>query len=421
MRLSTIVAGTLMAALAIPVTVATPTQAAPGALPADVQRPPAGSSGTSADDLTMQWSRTDPGSVDMTTATMTEVFTKANRKARYGKDCKVSGLKATPSVRWCFQSDDNKTPNWYPQGVTSDSDAESDGGWNGQNGVLVSWYHKPAEKGVRVTLLNTNTGKYRHLLLVVPDGKGSYGPANLHAGGIVWYGHKLFVADTYNGVRVFDLHNIWDLTADPDGNVTDKSRIGLHDGTYYAHGYRYAVPQMGRWKSPEEADRDHCTTTGPIRNSWMSLDRSGSPHRLVIGEYCGKSTEKTPGRVSAWNMASGDIAANQSGVATADGLDRLPRINGDGVGTSVQGGVTTGKGRWFFSVSRGPDAAGDVLKFQHKKGDSSWYWDLKGRKSAPQGAEDLSFRYRRSKRLLYSVSEYPNHRIIYARNTYSGW
>lgn len=369
----------------------------------------------------MKWHPTGPTGIKLRTATMTEVFQKANREATYGRDCKVDNLLADPSVRWCFQSGDNNTPDWYPQGVSSDSDAEADGGWNGQNGVMVSWYHKPGDKGARITLLNTNTKKYRHLLLVVPDGKGSYGPVNVHAGGIVWYGHRLYVADTYEGTRVFDLRNIWDLTADPNGNTDDGTRIGRHGDTYYAHSYRYAVPQLGRWRSPKRADEKECTTTGPIRNSWMSLDRASSPNRLVIGEFCSAAEHDTPGRVTAWNLRGEDIAHTDR-VATADGVDHLPAINGKGAGANVQGGATTGDANWYFSVSRGKSKAGHLYWYQHRRElDGSWFWERVARKTTPRGPEDLTFRYRKSKKLLYSVSEYPGSRVIYARDSNSGW
>ncbi|MGW0958255.1 hypothetical protein ACWD4K_04235 [Streptomyces gelaticus] len=60
----------------------------------------------------------------------------------------------------------------------------------------------------------------------------------IHAGGMVWYGNYLYVADTANGMRVFDLRKIMDLNPDnnadvddptPDdlvSNVVDKRRIG---------------------------------------------------------------------------------------------------------------------------------------------------------------------------------------------------
>lgn len=402
MLIRRIAASLIAAALATPLGLATPGAAAPPGPDA-------------AADVTMSWSTTGSGGIDLDKADLGEVFTKANRKATYGSDCKVSGLKANPQVRWCLQSDDNASANWWPQGVTSDSDASDSEDWEGHHGLMVSWYHK-GDKGARITLLDTQTKKYRHLLLVVPDGEGSYAPLSLHAGGIVWYGDQLYVADSYEGVRVFDLNTIWDLTEDPNGDVTDSDKIGKVGDTYYGHGYRYMVPQSGRWQSPEVADK-RCSTSGPIHNSWMSLDRAASPHRLVIGEFCSRTEDSTPGRVTAWDMDGLKIDADADGVATADNVARLPAVNGAAHGANAQGGATTGGGDWFFSVSRGSNAAGDLYRHQW----TADGWQQQGRKSTPQGNEDLSFRYRDSKRLMYSVSEYPDHRIIFARNTYSGW
>lgn len=73
--------------------------------------------------------------------------------------------------------------------------------------------------------------RYRHLLLVEPQGSGdtvSFKPArtgsgtSLHAGGIVWLGDKLYVADTTQGFRVFDLSRIIEVT-----HTDDLSRIGV--------------------------------------------------------------------------------------------------------------------------------------------------------------------------------------------------
>lgn len=354
-------------------------------------------------------------------ASVSEVFKKANRKATYGKDCarKNHGLKSKPPVRWCFQGGDNKVKRWIPQGVTSDSDAVSDGSWNGQNGLMVSWY-STGKQGVRITLLNTKTKKYRHLLLVVPfrsaaNGQLNYSPLRLHAGGIVWYGERLYVADTYNGVRVFDLKNIYDLTASPNGNVT-IGKIGRYGNRYYAGRYRYVIPQSGRWKSPRKASAS-CKPSGPIHNSWMSLDRSSRPDRLVVGEFCAKRGDTTPGRVTLWKMSNHEIASS-GGTATAAQVLSLPAVNGARHGANVQGGATTDGSTWFFSISHGAKAAGTLARFQNR---APTRWHGRGTKKTPQGPEDLTFRYRHSKRLLYSVSEYAGYRIIYARNTYSGW
>lgn len=374
----------------------------------------------------MQWHPTEgAASIGMKTASLSKVFDDANRKATYGQRCPGSSRNATTklSVFWCFQYGDNVTPDWVPQGVTSDADAVNDENWNGHRGLMVSWYSKDS-KGVRVTLLDTETKRYRHLLLVKPVENGKdYAPIPLHAGGIVWYGEKLYVADSFYGTRVFDLKHIYDLVADPHGDVKNKTAIGRgsgsHKDTFYAAGYRYVIPQEGAWRSEQKASKT-CQDHGPMINSWMSLDRAAKPDRLIIGEYCTKNKEGNPnllpGRVAAWTMRDHKLVA-QDRWATPDEVLTMPRLNGPGYGSNVQGGATTdGGGAWFFNVSH-KSADGELFKYVRFMNG----WSYLGTKKTPAGPEDLTFRYRNTKRLLYSVTEYAGNRVIYARNTYSGW
>ena len=123
---------------------------------------------------------------------------------------------------------------------------------------------------------------YRHLLLVVPHGEGNavdYRPLHrslantdaLHAGGMAWYGDYLYVVDTTNGFRVFDMSLI--------ARVSDTSKIGRDGNANVTHafGYRYIVPQIARYDTPQEA----C----PFSFSFVSLDRSSTPHAFLVGEY----------------------------------------------------------------------------------------------------------------------------------------
>lgn len=109
----------------------------------------------------------------------------------------------------CFDSGDNNDDQWYPQGVTTVADMQADQTWgDGYKPILVSWYdhnnNADGNRGVRLTFVNHNTGKYRHVLLVYPraptngiveydtvrvsqsPGASGYNTA-LHAGGITWF------------------------------------------------------------------------------------------------------------------------------------------------------------------------------------------------------------------------------------------
>ena len=70
--------------------------------------------------------------------------------------------------------------------------------------------------GVRISIVDMETDppQYRHVLLIEPhraangalsQGQAEYDGVNpdaLHAGGLVWYGPYLYVADTHEGMRV---------------------------------------------------------------------------------------------------------------------------------------------------------------------------------------------------------------------------
>ena len=91
--------------------------------------------------------------------------------------------------------------------VTTSADASADGQYEGKTVILTSWYYRGpgVNKGVRVSFVdyaNPSAPRYRHVLLVEPytdaPGNPNFRTVPVHAGGIVWYGHYLYVADTWN-------------------------------------------------------------------------------------------------------------------------------------------------------------------------------------------------------------------------------
>lgn len=123
-----------------------------------------------------------------------------------------------------------------PQGVSGSWDADASGKWEDRNLWLVSW-HNGDDTSVRITFVDRDTNKYRHALLVEPTADDDFGPVEVHAGGITWYGDFLYVVDTLGGIRVFDLTNIWEV------DIADA--VGKNsDGSYSAAGYRYVIPHI---------------------------------------------------------------------------------------------------------------------------------------------------------------------------------
>ncbi|WP_238412507.1 hypothetical protein [Saccharothrix deserti] len=374
-------------------------------------------------------------------ATVTDIMNDLNRvddddPTDTGEACEpnsvVNNFEPVLSQSMCFNDGDNATTEWYPQGVTTAADMQSDQIWgDGYQPVLVSWYdhNNNADgmlKGVRISFMNRDTGRYRHVLLVYPreiNGRTDYDtirvsqdPASgdynkpLHAGGLVWYGNYLFVADTARGFRVFDMRRIYDLGASSNGTTTGDM-VGYRGSTYYGYGYRYIMPQVGSW-TRTSATGTTCTAADLSPNfSYVSLDRSGTDH-LVAGEYCNWDKE-TNGRVAAWPMAGAfvdnELRMDPNYVWNADDAHNLPSSN-------VQG-VARFEGRWYLSVSDGPNAgkfyttAKVVTSFSNL--------EIVGTQYLPVGPEDLSHwpgtaGTNPARGVFWTVSEHPGQRMVYS-------
>ncbi|MFC7583723.1 hypothetical protein ACFQYP_08070 [Nonomuraea antimicrobica] len=221
-----------------------------------------------------------------------------------------------------------------------------------------------------MSFLSPTSLRYQHALLVVARPDGSYGPIDIHAGGIACHGDLLYVADTTRGLRVFDLNNLLDLrTAQPD--LGDGNRIGRHGGRLNAFGYRYLVPQTDFWKVAQ---------AGP-RFSFVSIDRSGATPRLVTGEY----RDNDPGGwVGRWDL---ELAGGEPADAFIMGH------------ADIQGAVSQGD-RWYLSQGAGSTANGSLLVLDGEKLETRPF---------PIGPEDLTVQGGR----LWSVTEFRNKRTIF--------
>ena len=131
---------------------------------------------------------------------------------------------------------DMDTDKWVPQGISSTADALNGGTYEGKDGWVVSW-HRDDDKSARLTFVDRSNDKYRHALLVYPHAADNFREVPIHAGGIMWHGDKLWVVDSNNGIRVFDLANIW--------QVGSGDGVGKTSGSgYSAAGYKYVIPQI---------------------------------------------------------------------------------------------------------------------------------------------------------------------------------
>ncbi len=318
---------------------------------------------------------------------------RRGRRADVPADAAVAGFTWDLVDRW--------TLRWYAQGITTSADAGPSGSASvGERRVLlVSWYAKPTRgglrKGARITVVdNTDPSRprYDHVLLVEPyrgaDGAVDLRPVRVHAGGIAWSGHRLLVADTWRGLRVFDLRDVLAVTPRGPGG---RSLVGRQpDGTYAAFGFALALPQESgyrAWTAPGERR---------LRYSFLSLDRTGTEPQLVAGEY---GRDGAPTRLFRIPMDP----RTQLPRADADGRVRLTELRTDGV--ERMQGVVVVDGRYAITVSRGRTSRGDL--WTGRPGDL-----VRQRGVLAVGPEDICYVPDRGQ--LWTATEWPGRRFVYA-------
>lgn len=332
----------------------------------------------------------------------------------------------TNATAMCWTSADNWNAEWVPQGITT----SGDGNGGAVNKIFVTWYDgcsdgtpgpdtqgcsdgptaaEDADKGVQVSIY-TPGGGYRNVLLVEPFYNSSDNPSfhatHMHAGGVALHGNFLYVADTRQGMRVFDTRQIFDMNetglARPyvPGDVT---KVGRHSSKWYSHGYRWVWPAVGEWHVDGTADGTYCLGEGnALKFSFLSVDRA--TNNLVGGEYCPEPEDghpSEPGRVARWQLGSTTVASR--GLATGWAWDadkiELPRDH-------VQGVVSRGS-TFYVNTSDGQNNG------------TLWKYDLVGGRltnerstQAAVGCEDLSYDAVGGR--VYSLSEYYGRRAIYS-------
>ncbi|MFC8292244.1 hypothetical protein ACFUJ0_11185 [Streptomyces sp. NPDC057242] len=303
-----------------------------------------------------------------------ELLDQGNRVAKTGASCATDpfgtgddGAVLAPAGKLCWDAGDAATEEWIPQGITGVSDAQADELWGTRKPLVTAWYDKAGaalcsadsgtcpDKGVRLSFLDPETPvpgtpdgrRYRHVLLVEPYvnsyGNASYRAVDVHAGGIAWYKYHLYVADTMNGLRVFDMRSLLDLNPDQNAsvddttlnglksNVTDEGKIGRQSNVYYGHTYRYVLPQVASYRfaaAQGNSSAGTCVATGAPKASYISIDRSApAAPALIMGEYCNSdAAHPEKGRVGALPVddATG-LLRETGGRVAATSAYHLPR------------------------------------------------------------------------------------------------
>lgn len=280
-----------------------------------------------------------------------------------------------PHVAFTWQSDDQTTNDWYPQGITGLRAG------NGAKFLVISWYAKNEDthKGVKLSFVDVtsmNRIRYRHVLLVQPaeSGSGVFAPIRIHAGGLATIGSTIFVADTHEGVRVFDADKIFRAEADPS-----RSKVGIIAGKAYAYDYRYILPQKGTFKLP-----------GPPF-SFLDVDWSDpADPKLISGAYH-QAGEEGANSLSWWKLA-GDSILTRLKDTRDEGLPLKNLMQGASSLNDILYLSTSGSNAKLF-VGKPP-----FRTFR------SYSW--------PHGTEDLHIALQSKN--LWCLSEHPGDRRVWA-------
>ncbi len=303
----------------------------------------------------------------------------------------VNSWDASPcfDLGFKWEAGDESVSYWYPQGITGTADANVDNQIDGQKYLIVSWYNKsnlnPADKpsnmGVRISLVNSTTissARYRHMLLVIPtrdgDGRANFKILDIHAGGLVWYQNYLYVADTENGFRVFDLSRIIE--------VSILNQIGFNGNGYGAFEYRYVVPQIGYYSK--------CAESCCNRFSSASLDRSTNPPTLLTGYYASGDINGVSYR---WSINDDGKLSTQQGVARPTQAIYM--------GLSNMQGFFSYQGHYFATQSSSDH---DDRLYFGAMNEAVRYIDF------GNGIEDLH--YSPASDRLWSLTEHPSRRVV---------
>lgn len=283
-----------------------------------------------------------------------------------------------------WDREDGRTAQWWPQGISTSADASDTEDVDGRRTFAVTWYAKDlgqGSQGSRVTFVDREDRRYRHVLLVVPrlarDGSVQVRPLRVHAGGVVWCGDYLHVAATSRGFMTFRLDDIMRV---PD---LERDRVS-------AYGYRYLLPVRFAYQAFAEEGHEK------LRYSFLSLDRAASPPHLVTGEYAAGDPESR--RLVHYPLDPESLLLH----AGEDGISRPLHLEERGVARTQ--GAAVVRGNYYLSVSMSGFWPGSL--YVGRPGAFRRF-----RMATPMGPEDIS--WWPSTDELWSVTEHPRRRWVF--------
>ena len=297
---------------------------------------------------------------------------------RQAERTRVPGRAVEGGFRW--NESDRTTPRWWPQGITTSADASDTEDVEGRRLLVTSWYSRgqgPANQCSRISVVDLDTLRYRHVLLVLPrrtqHGRLVLRPLPVHAGGLVWCGPYLHVAGTRRGLF--------------SALMDDVLRV---EDTTHTFGYRYVLPVRFGY--------DAAATEGveKMRYSFLSLDRGSQPMQLLAGEYGRGQMTRRLVRFPL-DPATHHLAAHEDGTSRPAWLDER------GLG-HMQGAALVGD-TYVVTCSRGRHRLGDLCVGE--PGSFRTY-----ARALPVGPEDIS--YWPSTDRFWSLTEYPGQRFVFS-------
>ena len=303
------------------------------------------------------------------------------------------GRAVSQALTW--DRPDRRTPRWWPQGISTSADASDTEEINGRRVLVTTWYSRDvdgANHGSRVTFLDLDSRRYRHVLLVVPsldeDGALRLEPLKVHAGGIVWWGPYLHIAATARG---FMTCRVDDLLRVPDDLASgDESGLGVHGDRVSSYGYRYLLPVRFSYQAHAEEGQER------LRYSFLSLDRGATPPELVVGEYArGQQTR----RLARFPLDP------ETSLLDSDDDGRTQPLALDDAGVAQIQGAAVARGQYYLTTSHGPGTPGSV--HVGRPGDFRRH-----RWATPMGPEDIA--YWPSTDTFWSLTEHPGRRWVFA-------
>jgi hypothetical protein len=290
--------------------------------------------------------------------------------------------------RW--NDGDMSVDYWIPQGMTAGVSGDS-------NVVMVAWHYEPESggRGVRVSIadvtdMSATAVPYRHALLVEPYTAGDFREVRVHAGGLAWVGHYLYMVETNVGIRVFDL----DLIREVNTSDACADAIGSSGSAHCAYGYRFIIPQVSRYFVPSaKSDGSAIPASCKPRFSTLGKDTRNSPDVLLMAEYCNPTDTACDldstygagmgGRLYRWPLGSDGRLAASGGYVSPQKVYIMNERNIQGVApimTQVDGAYLPDT-YWLSSTRRN----GALFRVSQSAAAKAWYADESDFPWIPEG------------------------------------